>query len=108
MRVIRMVQALPRNRIAGVIGDQVLRSGTSVGANYRGACRSRSQAEFVSKMHIVLEEADESQYWMELLVESHVMPEARLQSLMKEAEELVAIAVASINTARRKQKTTKA
>jgi four helix bundle protein len=108
LRVIRMVQALPRNRIAGVIGDQVLRSGTSVGANYRGACRSRSQAEFVSKMHIVLEEADESQYWMELLVASHVIPEARLQNLMKEAEELVAIAVASINTARRKRKTTTA
>jgi four helix bundle protein len=59
-------------------------------------------------MHIVLEEADESQYWMELLVESHVMPEARLQGLMKEAGELVAIAVASINTARRKQKTARA
>jgi four helix bundle protein len=107
LRIIRMVQAMPRNRVAGVIGDQVLRCGTSVGANYRAACRARSQAEFISKMHIVLEEADESQYWMDLLVASHVMPEAKLQNLMKEAEELVAIAVASINTARRKPKATK-
>jgi four helix bundle protein len=104
LRVIRMVQALPRNRVATAIGGQVLRSGTSVGANYRSACRARSQAEFISRMHIVLEEADESHYWMELLVASHLVPERRLSALMKETEELVAIAVASINTARKKEK----
>ncbi len=102
LRVIRMVQALPRNRVATTIGGQVLRSGTSVGANYRSACRARSQAEFVSRMHIVLEEADESHYWMELLAASQLVPESSLRALMKEAEELVAIAVASIKTARKK------
>ena len=104
LRVIRMVQALPRNRVATTIGGQVLRSGTSVGANYRSACRARSQAEFVSRMHIVLEEADESHYWMELLAASQLVPESSLRALMKEAEELVAIAVASIKTARKKGK----
>jgi len=103
-----MVNALPRNRIAAVIGDQVLRSGTSVGANYRAACRARSQAEFISRMHIVLEEADETQYWMELLVESNLMKPQRLESLMRESEELVAIAVASINTVKRKQRNQRA
>jgi four helix bundle protein len=103
-----MVNALPRNRIAAVIGDQVLRSGTSVGANYRAACRARSQAEFVSRMPIVLEEADETQYWMELLIESNLMKPQRLESLRRESEELVAIAVASINTVKRKQRNQRA
>ena len=104
LRVIRMAQALPKSRVGAVIGGQVLRSGTSVGANYRAACRARSQAEFISKMHVVLEEADESRYWMELLVEAHLIPQQRLEGLMKEADELVAITVASINTARKTQK----
>jgi four helix bundle protein len=97
----RAVSALPRNRAAEVVGRQLLRAATSVGANYRAACRARSQAEFISKMHIVQEEADEALYWPELTVESGLMKKERLEKLMKEASELVAITVASIITARR-------
>jgi four helix bundle protein len=99
-----MVNSLPRNRAAEVIGRQVLRSGTSVGANYRSACRAKSAADFVAKMHIVQEEADESLYWMELLTDAGIVPKPRLESLMQEADEIVAIVVASINTARKKIK----
>jgi four helix bundle protein len=84
------------------MGKQLLRSGTSVGANYRASCRARSPAEFVAKMGIVEEEADESAYWMELLIESGLVPERRLKDLLAEANELVAITVASIRTARKR------
>jgi four helix bundle protein len=100
VRVIRMTETLPRNRVADVVGRQVLRSGTSVGANYRAACRAKSRADFVSKMGTVEEECDESLYWMELLVESGHMKESRLAGLMNEAEELLRIVVASSKTAR--------
>jgi four helix bundle protein len=83
------------------IGGQLLRSGTSVGANYRAACRARSPAEFCAKLGIVEEEADESIYWMELLVEGQLVPERLLSNLVKEANEIVALVVASIKTARR-------
>jgi four helix bundle protein len=99
--VIRATEALPKNRSADVIGRQLLRSGTSVGANYRAACRSRSAADFISKMGVVEEEADESAYWMELLIDAGLIAAQRLAPLFQEAEELVAIAVASINTARK-------
>ena len=104
LRVIRLTRALPKDRVGDVIGRQLLRSGTSVGANYRAACRARSASDFISKMHIVQEEADESLYWMELLVEGGFLPKSQMENLMQEAEELVAIIVASINTARRKVK----
>jgi four helix bundle protein len=104
LRVIRLVQALPRNRMGEVIGRQLLRSGTSVGANYRAVCRARSPADFVAKMHIVQEEADESLYWMELLTDAKVVEAPRVADLLREADELLAIFVASINTARRKIK----
>lgn len=100
LRVIKAVEAVPRSRIAEVLGKQLLRCGTSVGANYRAACRSRSPADFLSRMGVVEEEADESIYWMELLVESGLVRAAKLELLMKEADELVAITVASINTTR--------
>ena len=102
LRVIRLVESLPKDRTANVIGRQLLRSGTSVGANYRAACRARSSAEFISKMGIVEEECDECVYWMELLVESGIVQQNRVEDLMGEADELVAIVVASIKTARRK------
>jgi len=101
LRVIRMTEALPRSRVADVLGRQVLRSGTSVGANYRAACRAKSRADFVSKMGTVEEECDEALYWMELLVDSSQMKQSRLSSLMSEAEELLRIVVASSKTARR-------
>ena len=104
LRVIRLVESLPNGRTAEVIGRQLLRSGTSVGANYRAACRAKSTADFIAKMGTVEEEADESSYWMELLVEAEIVKADRLESLMKEADELLAITVASINTAKKKSR----
>ena len=104
LRVIRLVESLPNGRTAEVIGRQLLRSGTSVGANYRAACRAKSTADFIAKMGTVEEEADESSYWMELLVEAEIVKADRLESLMKEADELLAITVASINTAKKRSK----
>lgn len=101
LRVIRLVESLPKGRTADVIGRQLLRSGTSVGANYRAACRAKSPKDFISKMGTVEEEADESLFWMELLIESGIVKTQDLESLMKEADELLAITVASINTAKR-------
>ena len=92
-----------RGRTADVIGRQLLRSGTSVGANYRAACRAKSTADFISKMGTVEEESDESLYWMELLIEAKIVESDKLESLMKEADELLAITVSSINTARKRK-----
>jgi four helix bundle protein len=102
LRVINLVNALPDGRSAEVMGRQLLRSATSVGANYRAACRAKSTADFISKMGTVEEEADECMYWMELLSEANLMHAEKLQPLMAEANELVAITVSSIKTARQK------
>ena len=102
LRVIRLIEALPRTRTAQVIGNQLLRSATSVAANYRAACRARSQADFVHKLGIVEEEADESLFWLEMIVETELMPAARVEDLIKEADELTAIFVASRKTAKKK------
>jgi len=101
LRVIRVCQSLDDGWIGRTMGQQLLRCGTSVGANYRAACRGRSPAEFRAKMGIVLEEADEAGFWMEMLIESNIVTAARLEGLHKEASELVAIAVSSLNTSRR-------
>src|SRR5262249_30173813 len=101
LRIIKLVESLPPSRTADVIGKQLLRCGTSVGANYRASCRARSQADFIAKMGIVEEEADESVYWMELLVESGIVRQDLLANLIAEADELVAIVVSSIKTAKR-------
>ena len=100
LAVIRLVQDLPRDRAADVIGHQLLRAGTSVAANYRSARRARSRREFLAKMGIVEEEADESSFWLELLVEARLVPSDRVVELRREAGQLVAITVASIHTAR--------
>jgi len=105
LRVIRLYRALPRNEEARVIGKQLLRSGTSIGANYRAACRGRSKAEFVAELGIVLEEADETVFWLELLQESDIMNVQSLAPLVEEARELTAIFVASVCTAKESQKT---
>ena len=97
---IQLVESLPKGKTTEVFGRQLLRSGTSVGANYRAACRAKSNADFISKMGIVEEELDESIYWMELLVESKIIEPAKTELLMKEANELLAITVASIKTAK--------
>jgi four helix bundle protein len=98
LRIIKVVDALPKNRTADVIGRQLIRSGTSIGANYRAACRGKSTADVIAKLRIVEEEADESAYWMELLIESGLVPEARLSELLQETNEIIAMTVASIRT----------
>jgi four helix bundle protein len=100
LRVIKLVEALPNTSTANTIGHQLLRSGMSVGANYRAACRGKSKADFIAKAGISLEEADESSYWLELLQEAGIFPAERLKDLMKETDELVAIFTATIKTAR--------
>jgi four helix bundle protein len=100
LRVIRLVETLPSGQTARTIGNQLLRSGMSVGANYRAACRGRSKADFIAKAGISLEEADECLYWMEMLQEAGIIPVEKMKDLMKEADELVAIFTASIKTAR--------
>ena len=100
LRVIRLVESLPATKTADVIGKQVLRSATSVGANYRASCRAKSQADFIAKMGIVEEEADETIYWLELLTDSGQVKKDRLESLLDEANQIVAIVVSSIKTAR--------
>jgi four helix bundle protein len=99
-RVIRLFRALPRKPEAQVIGRQLLRAGTSVGANYRAACRGRSRPDFISKLGIVVEEADETIYWLELLAENGIVPQRRLTDLLKEAHELTAIFTAALETSR--------
>jgi four helix bundle protein len=101
LRVIRLVDALPPDRTAGTIGQQLLRCGMSVAANYRAAVRSRSPADFVAKMGIVEEECDESLLWIEILVDSARLRARRVTDLAKEGHEILAITVASIKTARR-------
>jgi len=96
LRVIKLYQALPNNGEAQVLGKQILRSGTSVGAQYREACRAKSPADFINKMEGSLQELAETGYWLELLAESKVLPAERLIDLQKENDELIAIFVASV------------
>lgn len=100
LRVIRMSQALPKTREANVIGQQILRSGTSVAANYRAAGRSRSKAEFLAKIGTVIEEADETVFWLEILADSGIIKPAKLANIMDEANQLLAIFAASRRTAK--------
>ncbi|MGD1102806.1 MAG: four helix bundle protein [Terriglobia bacterium] len=102
LRVIKLVGALPRNTTGQIIGRQLLRSATSVGANYRAACRAQSRAEFAAKLSIVVEEADESLYWLELLEESSLIKPERLTELLKEVNELLAISVSARKTAKQR------
>ena len=101
LRIIRMTQALPRSREADVIARQILRSATSVAANYRAAGRGRSKAEFIAKLGVVIEEADETVLWLELLVESGIMKATKLHALLNEANQLLALFAASWNTLKR-------
>jgi len=99
-RIIRLYSSLPKETVAQVLGKQVLRSGTSIGANYREACRARSKAEFISKTGDCLKEADETLYWLELMQEEKIVSQRKLSALLDEADQLVAILVASLNTSR--------
>lgn len=103
LRMIKLYRSLPKGKEVDVIGMQLLRAETSVGANYRAACRARSMADFISKITIVEEESDESAYWIELLVDSEIMKKEMLKELLKETNELTAIFTASGNTAKLKR-----
>jgi four helix bundle protein len=100
LRVLRLVDSLPKRFVAVHMGGQLARCGTSVASNYRAACRARSKKEFCSKLGIVEEEADESVFWMEMLVEAKIVKESLLGNLIQEGNEILAIVVASIRTAR--------
>ena len=102
LRIIKLIQALPKNMVSDVLGKQLLRSATSVSANYRAACRARSRAEFSAKMSIVIEEADEYLFWLELIGDADLMDKYRLQDLLKEADELISIFVVSLATSKKK------
>ena len=99
--IITLFRKLPNNREGRLVGDQIFRSGTSIAANYRSACRARSKAEFISKLAIVEEEADETLFWLEVINEMKIFRYAKLDVLMKENDEILAIVVASIKTAKK-------
>jgi four helix bundle protein len=104
LRVIKLVDSLPKTPAGRTIGNQLIRAGTSVGANYRAVCRARSRAEFLSKLGIVIEEADESAFWLELIIEAKLLKRALVDVLLNEANELLRILVASRQTAKHNQK----
>ncbi|MEF3691685.1 MAG: four helix bundle protein [Candidatus Moraniibacteriota bacterium] len=98
LRIIKLVEALPKSMTGRTIGNQLVRSGTSTAANYRAVCRSRSRADFISKLGIVIEECDESAFWLEIIVDSKLMKKDLIDPLLKEVNELVAIFVSSRKT----------
>jgi four helix bundle protein len=104
VRIIRLYDALPHTTTAYVIGKQLLRSGTSPGAHTREAYRSRSTAEVISKLEVALQELDETAYWIELLIEAEILSPKRLQPLLSEIDELIAVIVASVKTMKRQRK----
>jgi four helix bundle protein len=104
LRIMKLVDALPRSVSGRAIANQLVRAGTSVGANYRAACRGRSKAEFASKLGVALEEADECCFWFELVMDGQLLPRTKVEPLHKEADELTAILVASVRTLRAPQK----
>jgi four helix bundle protein len=104
IRIVRLFKGLPKADEARIIGKQVMRAGTSVAANYRAVCRSRSHAEFISKMGVVVEEADETVFWLELLVDTGIVRKVLMQDLLSEANGLLAIFAASHWTARHKRR----
>src|SRR2546421_6457095 len=102
LRIIKLYSALPRRGDAQILGNQILKSGTSVGAHYREACRAKSNADFISKVEGALQELDETTYWLELIGEAEILPMSRLQPLHDEAEELLAILVTIVTKVKRK------
>ena len=100
LMIIKLVEDMPNTKAGHTIGNQIIRSGTSVAANYRAACRARSNADFISKITIVEEECDETLFWLELIVEADLLKKEKLQGMLKEADELTAIFTASGKTAR--------
>ncbi|MDP3900391.1 MAG: four helix bundle protein [bacterium] len=101
LRIIRLVDALPKTQTGRAVGNQLIRCGTSVGANYRAVCRARSTAEFISKLGIVIEEADESAFWLEVIIDSKLLKKELVEPLIDESKEILAIMISSSNTARK-------
>jgi four helix bundle protein len=100
MRIVKLFKALPKSTESQIMGKQLLRCGTSVAANYRAVCRARSKAEFIAKIGVVVEESDESVFWLEMLEETETVPSAKLKEILGEAKQLTAIFTASQQTAR--------
>jgi four helix bundle protein len=108
LRILKLVAALPNTVQGRTVGGQLARAGTSVGSNYRAVCRSRSRAEFIARIGVVLEEADESAYWLELIIEGQLLPAQLVQSLLNEANVLTGImATSRITASSRVKRTTK-
>ncbi len=104
LRIIKLVNALPKTQVGKIIGGQLIRSGTSTAANYRAVCRNRSTQEFVAKLGIVIEEADETAFWLEIIIESGLMKLELIKPLLSEANEITAIMVSSVKTSLSKSK----
>lgn len=104
LRVMKLVDVLPNTLSGRAIANQLVRAGTSVGANYRAACRGRSTAEFIAKVGVVVEEADECEFWMELIIEGELLPKDKVEPLRQEAHEITLIFVASVKTAKGREK----
>ena len=100
LRIIRLAESLPNTPTGKVVRNQLLRCGTSVGANYRAACRAKSKPDFISKMGIVEEETDETIYWMELLIDAEIVTRNRIADLLDEADQILSIVISSIKTAK--------
>ncbi|PYI92314.1 MAG: four helix bundle protein [Verrucomicrobia bacterium] len=99
IRVFHLVEALPKSLQGRAVANQIIRSGTSMAANYRAACRARSRAEFIAKIGVVEEEADEMLFWLELIIETGLLPLTKLKPLLREADEIVSIMAASLKSA---------
>jgi len=104
LRIIRLYSSLPKHTTAQVIGKQILRSGTSIGANYREGCRARSSQEFTAKLGVCLQELEETAYWLELLIEANILAKEMIKPVLSENDELMAIFVSSINTLKKRGK----
>ncbi|MEK7580046.1 MAG: four helix bundle protein [Patescibacteria group bacterium] len=104
LRIIKLIKALPNTVEGRAIGNQLIRSGTSVGANYRAVCRARSRAEFISKLGVVIEEADESAFWLEIIIEIGMIKRETIEPLLQETNEIVAIMVSSRKSSIKNQK----
>jgi len=102
IRIVKLFQSLPKTDEAKIIGKQLLRSATSIAANYRAACRARSQAEYYAKVCIASEEADETQFWLEILIETNIISQSKLSSLQEEVSEILAILTKSKSSIRQK------
>ena len=101
--IIKQMDKLPQSRAADIVARQIIRSGTSIGANYRAACRAKSTPDMINKMKIVEEEADETEYWLEILVEADLAPKEQINNIYKETDEILAMTVASLKTLRNRK-----